>query len=68
MLGPPITQVMRANAGAAVPNRSSSMASKERPWERSKRIRCIGGKDTQLVLSVFGQVRNHAWEADHGWA
>ena len=46
MLGPPIVQVMRANAGAAVPSKSTSMAKTERPFERSERKECMDGKDT----------------------
>lgn len=44
MLGPPITHVMRANAGAAVPRMSSSMASTDKPWVRNERMRCIACK------------------------
>lgn len=43
----PITQVMRTKAGAAVPARSSSMASTERPWVRKGCMRRIAYKDTR---------------------
>ena len=44
---PPITQVMRAKAGAAVPRSSTSMAATERPLHRRDRMSRIGVKDTR---------------------
>ncbi len=50
MLGPPMMQVMRATAGAAVPNKSTSMARNESPFERSERKGCMGREDTWYCM------------------
>ena len=48
ILGPPMIQVIRAMAGAAVPNKSTSMAKTESPFERRERMGCMNDKDTWL--------------------